>query len=146
MSSKLKLSGLDIAIKERNNTIQITPADDFFKKFINSKSDISIESLEDGEVVNGTMTDNLMKVLIVCSNYYLPESVEQEDICNIKTKLEKLIRKGLIVKIKKFTEDASLIQLVVNVNGEDKYYFYASNVVDVLRMTQEHKMILKNIL
>lgn len=144
--SKLKLSGLDIAIKEKNNTIRISPANDFSKKFINAQADIGIEILEDGRVVNGTDTENLVKGLIVCSNYYLPELSELELIRKGKTKLEKAVRKGAIVEIKKFTEDQSLIQLNININGENKYNFYSKRVVDVLRMTQEHKTVFQNIL
>lgn len=133
----IKLEGLDNIIKEKNNTIQISPADEFSKRFISKKADIRIEILEDGEVVNGTTTNNLIRGLIVCSNHYLPDTAEIEEMYEIKTKLERAVRKGAEVTIKRFGKANDRIHLAVNIKGENKYNFYLDTLAEILEMVEE---------
>lgn len=134
---KVNLEGLNIAIKELNKTILISRSDDFTKKYINKDADIIIEILKDGRVVNGTSTENLVRGLIVCSNYYLPDNAEQEIVKKYKTRLEKLVRKGMTIEIKKMNTSNDLIQLIVYANGVGNHNFYAHKMLEVLKLVED---------
>lgn len=140
---KLKFEGIEYAIKKLNQKINIS-IDDFSKQFIDKKADIRIEILEDGKVVNGITTQNLIRGLIVCSNHYLPESVDLEDIRDVKTKFEKTIRKGVVAKIEKVNNKDSLIRLIIEIKGKDKYTYYSENFINLLHMVEETKKVVQN--
>lgn len=131
----IRLDALDFLVKEKNNIIKIKQEDEFLMQFTNKDADIRIEIIEDGEVVEGMSTRNLIKGLIVCSNHYLPDTAELEDMREIKTKLEKAVRKGANVTIKNFGKDK--IQLILNVKGEDKYHFYLDTIAEVIDLVEE---------
>lgn len=136
---KVSLEGLDIAIKQLNKTLLITRTDDFTKKYINKDAEINIEILKDGRVVNGTTTENLIRGLIVCSNYYLPYNAEQEKIKKARTQLENLVREGAVAKIKMF--NTNLMQLEINVKGEDKYNYYGNGLTDLIKFVEEMNFV-----
>lgn len=131
---KFKLKGIERAVKELNNTILIT-RDDFSKEYIDKNADIKIQMLKDSKAIDSITTDNLIKGLIVCSNYYLPAIELEENLKTVKTKLEKLIRKGAAVKIVKFQEDS--MRLIIKVNGDNKYNFYGSTFNQILEMVED---------
>jgi len=135
--SKVKLAGLDIAVYNFGKTIKIQKEDSGDK---NSKN-IQINIIDaQGNIVNGMTCENLVHGLIVCSNYYLPTSMQPDDNKNYKCKLEKMIKKGVVVNIKKFQNDG--IHLAINLQGKDKYNFYGKNIIELINQAEELKKII----
>lgn len=139
--SRIKLAGIEIAVKNLNKTILISK-DELSKKLMNKNADLKIEVLKNDMVVNGTTAENLIEGLMVCSNYYLPALELEEKVKKPRIKLEKLIRKGAEVKIEKFCEDS--IKLIVIVNGKSKYHFYAKKITDLLKMVEESNKLISS--
>lgn len=136
---KIKLKGLERAVKELNKTILIRK-DDFSKEHIDKDLDLRIDLIKDDEVVNGVTTDNLIKGLIVCSNYYLP-LMEIEDIKKAKTKLEKAVKRGAVIVVEKFTEES--MHMVVRIDGKNKYNFYGPSFSDIFKLVENSNKMLE---
>ena len=102
--SKVKLSGLDIVVKNFCKTIKVSKEDKDSEFYISGNIKIEIAN-ENGEIDNGISCNNLIRGLMVCSNYYQPDLMCVEDVKNYKCKLEKLIQKGAIVNISKLSEN-----------------------------------------
>jgi len=139
--SKVSLVGLDVAVKLLNNTIKIKSEE---SQYNNKKTnDIKIEICnKDERVIDSLTTSNLVNGLIVCSNYFLSESMEQDAIKNYKTKLEKSIKNGATVKIDMFKKD--MVRLAVNVDGRDKFNFYGKKVIELIESAESLKIDFNN--
>ena len=97
--SKVKLAGIDRIVKNLNKTVIISKEEDNRDKHFN----IQVGILDaQGNIVNGITCENIIRGLIICSNYYLTSEEISEEVKNYKSKLEKLVRHGVVVKIQKF--------------------------------------------
>jgi len=138
--SKVKLSGLDIAVKELDNTIKIKKEDSSNGKEDNIRIDIINK---EGNIIDGLSTENLIKGLIVCSNTFLPENEPLENVKKYKCRLEKLIKKGAIVKVDMLSKEHDIMRLTIHIKGRDKYNFYSPTLMEAVKFTEEYKTVLK---
>ena len=136
--SKVNLFGLDIAIKDLNNTIKISKEDVENSKDVNIRIDIINK---EGNVVNGISTENLIQGLIVCSNAYLPGNQPVEDVKKYKCKLGKIIKKGAIIKISNFKDKD--IRLLVSIREEVRFNFYGKNIIELIKNAEEFNTTIK---
>ena len=137
--SKVKLAGIDRIVKNLNKTVIISKDEENKDKRFNIQ--VGILDVQ-GNIVNGITCENAIRGLIICSNYYLTSEEISEEVKNYKSKLEKLIRHGAMVKIKKFHNDG--IHLALNLDGKDKYNFYGKNVIELIKKAEEYRFLVSH--
>jgi len=143
--SKVNLAGLDIVIRDFGKTIKISK-EDFTSKFVDKKAYIKIEILdEEGKVINGMSSENLIRGLIVCSNYFLPESEPAEEVKKYKCCLDKCIKRGAVITIEMFDEENKQMHLAISINGHNKFNFYGLTLMEILKNVEEFKKIAKSL-
>lgn len=130
--SKVKLAGLDMAVRDLGNRIKISKEESFNKKCKSPNIRIDIKD-KDGKVVNGITNENLIEGLIICSNYYLPDNAELDIIKGYKTKLEKCIKQGAVVEVEM---SPKLVRLSINVKGMKKYNYYGNSIIDTIKLAE----------
>ena len=135
--SKVKLAGLDIAISDLGKTVRIAKEDCLDKT--NKNTNIRIDIMDkDGNIVNGMSNENLIRGLIICSNYYLSDSIVSDEIKKYRSQLEKWVRDGVVANIDKL--NSKLIRIALCIDGKNKYNYYGNTLMEAIAVTEELKI------